>query len=229
MYYFNQRCIQRQPREKFKRLKAPEYDYTKTGMLVTWLFLKYDLSFTDYENKTKRERKMLQEEFFSDTAEYRQDDIWLFKNHIEEFRKKNNIAKSDFDIRIIKEVEKYMNVRLPKQYVEYLQKNYGISKIYGNKLLGMKFDGSIRFAEETLSQRGFNFPEYYIVVENTFHFKSCLNCRNGNVVSWYSDETIFEPEFNCRKQPFYVYNDFNEYLSSLKERYKMMYFDNMDN
>ena len=64
MYYFDQRSIQRPPREKFKRLKAPKYDYTKTGMLVIWLFLKYDLSFTDYENKTKRERKMLREEFF---------------------------------------------------------------------------------------------------------------------------------------------------------------------
>ena len=56
---------------KMKRSKTPDCDYTKTGNFSTWLFLKYDMTYKTFRNKSKNRRAVIKEEFLSDTDEYR--------------------------------------------------------------------------------------------------------------------------------------------------------------
>lgn len=56
---------------KMKRSKTHDCDYTKTGNFSTWLFLKYEMTYKTYRNKSKNRRAVMKEEFLSDTNEYR--------------------------------------------------------------------------------------------------------------------------------------------------------------
>lgn len=58
-----------QPRaSKVIRSKLGKIDCTKAGSLTDWLFLKYDMSYNQYRNKSKSRRDALREEFMNDTG-----------------------------------------------------------------------------------------------------------------------------------------------------------------
>lgn len=74
----------RKPRDKFmnrthydhsvtntspiRRYKSDHVDYTKAESLSTWLFLKYDMSYKTYRNKSKPRRDILRREYTEDTG-----------------------------------------------------------------------------------------------------------------------------------------------------------------
>lgn len=51
-----------------KRYKGENVDYTKADTLSSWLFLKYDMSYKTYRNKSKSRRNELREEYMHDTG-----------------------------------------------------------------------------------------------------------------------------------------------------------------
>lgn len=51
-----------------KRYKGENVDYTKADTLSSWLFLKYDISYKTYRNKSKNTRNELREEYMRDTG-----------------------------------------------------------------------------------------------------------------------------------------------------------------
>ena len=51
-----------------KRYKGENVDYTKADTLSSWLFLKYDMSYKTYRNKSKNRRDKLREEYMHDTG-----------------------------------------------------------------------------------------------------------------------------------------------------------------
>ena len=51
-----------------KRYKGENADYTKASTLSSWLFLKYDMSYKTYRNKSKNRRDELRKEYMYDTG-----------------------------------------------------------------------------------------------------------------------------------------------------------------
>lgn len=53
---------------KVVRKKMDKVDYTKATTISSWLFLKYDMSYKTYRNKSPKRRAKLLEEFLQDTG-----------------------------------------------------------------------------------------------------------------------------------------------------------------
>ena len=53
---------------KMTRSKGDFVDYTKATSLSSWLFLKYDMSYKTYRNKSKSKRQELKDEYLKDTG-----------------------------------------------------------------------------------------------------------------------------------------------------------------
>lgn len=60
---------------KMQRSKAEKTDFTKAKTLSSWLFLKYDMSYKTYRNKSKARRAELREEYLSDTGNPTRPDV----------------------------------------------------------------------------------------------------------------------------------------------------------
>lgn len=58
---------------KIVRKKLEQVDYTKATTLSSWLFLKYDMSYKQYRNKSPKRRQELKEEFLNDTYQARKE------------------------------------------------------------------------------------------------------------------------------------------------------------
>ena len=53
---------------KVVRSKAESVDFTKASSLTSWLFLKYDMTYHTYRNKSKARREALRVEYMADTG-----------------------------------------------------------------------------------------------------------------------------------------------------------------
>lgn len=53
---------------KMVRIHSETEDYHKASSLSSWLFMKYDLSYKTYRNKSKARREQLREEYCRDTG-----------------------------------------------------------------------------------------------------------------------------------------------------------------
>lgn len=53
---------------KIVHMKGEHPDYTKASSLTDWLFLKYDMTYKQYRNKSKSRRDSLRAEFMEDTG-----------------------------------------------------------------------------------------------------------------------------------------------------------------
>lgn len=53
---------------KMIRIKGENADYTKACSLTDWLFLKYDMTYKTYRNKSKNSRDKLRLEYMQDTG-----------------------------------------------------------------------------------------------------------------------------------------------------------------
>lgn len=53
---------------KMTRIHSPNEDYHKASSLSSWLFMKYDMSYKTYRNKTKARRDELRAEYNADTG-----------------------------------------------------------------------------------------------------------------------------------------------------------------
>lgn len=52
---------------KMKRIHVEGEDYHKASCLSSWLFMKYDMSYKTYRNKSKTRRDALRKEYETDT------------------------------------------------------------------------------------------------------------------------------------------------------------------
>jgi len=53
---------------KMVRIKTEHSDYTKASNLTDWLFLKYDMTYKTFRNKSKKRRDELRLEYEQDTG-----------------------------------------------------------------------------------------------------------------------------------------------------------------
>ena len=89
---------------------------------------------------------------------------------------------------MLAEAQQKLGVPLPEQFIEYLNA-YSHGGV-GFEILGVGFDGSMAFLEETLEYREDGLPANLLVVENCDEWLYCIDANSGEVVSWYFDDDL---------------------------------------
>lgn len=84
---------------------------------------------------------------------------------------------------MIETAEKTLNVKLPEQYIEFLQM-FGHGGIGGIEILGVGLTGRMIFVETTLDYRDEELPRNLVVIENVDEWLTCIDCNNGKIVTW---------------------------------------------
>lgn len=100
---------------------------------------------------------------------------------------------------MLAEAQQKLGFPMPEQFVEYLNA-YGHGGI-GFEVLGVGFDGTMFFLDETLEYREDGLPDNLLVVENCDEWLYCIDADTGEVVSWYFDD-----------DPSVDYSCFDDYL-----------------
>ena len=88
---------------------------------------------------------------------------------------------------------KKMQVKLPKEYNEYLM-TYGHGGLAGLEILGVGLTGRIIFVDTTLEYREEDLPNNLVVIENVDEWLMCLDCNTEEVVLWNFDGNIKEKD-----------------------------------
>ena len=89
---------------------------------------------------------------------------------------------------MLAEAQQKLGFPLPEQFIEYLNA-YSHGGV-GFEILGVGFDGSMAFLEETLEYREDGLPANLLVVENCDEWLYCIDANSGEVVSWYFDDDL---------------------------------------
>ena len=89
---------------------------------------------------------------------------------------------------MLAEAQQKLGFPLPEQFIEYLNA-YSHGGV-GFEILGVGFDGSKAFLEETLEYREDGLPANLLVVENCDEWLYCIDANSGEVVSWYFDDDL---------------------------------------
>ena len=129
---------------------------------------------------------------------------------ITRFEDKGSFTKVAPNQEMLAEVEKKLGLSVPEQFLEYL-KAYSHGGI-GFEILGIGFDGSISFLEETLEYREDGLPNNLLVVENCDEWLYCIDVNTGEVVSWSIDEdpSVEYPSFDS-----YLVDRLNDAIENL--------------
>ncbi len=129
---------------------------------------------------------------------------------ITRFEDKGSFTKVAPNQEMLAEVEEKLGFSVPEQFLEYL-KAYSHGGI-GFEILGIGFDGSISFLEETLEYREDGLPNNLLVVENCDEWLYCIDVNTGEVVSWSIDEdpSVEYPSFDS-----YLVDRLNDAIENL--------------
>lgn len=87
---------------------------------------------------------------------------------------------------MLAEAQQKLGFPLPEQFLEYL--NVYSHGGAGFEILGIGFDGSMVFLDETLEYREDGLPDNLLVVENCDEWLYCIDANTDEVVSWYFDD-----------------------------------------
>ena len=87
---------------------------------------------------------------------------------------------------MLAEAQQKLGFPIPEQFIEYhnVYSHGGI----GFEILGVGFDGTMFFLDETLEYREDGLPGNLLVVENCDEWLYCVDANTGEVVSWYFDD-----------------------------------------
>lgn len=99
---------------KMTHIKGPDADYTKASFLTDWLYLKYDMSYKTYRNKSRNRRLELKGEFLLDTT-------WSFEKYCEKYGKTIEEIKKESEIIQCawhEEYETWLSEELDKYYLD---------------------------------------------------------------------------------------------------------------
>ncbi len=84
---------------------------------------------------------------------------------------------------MIATAEKSLDLKLPKQYIEFL-KMFGHGGIGGLEVLGFGLTGRMIFVDTTLEYRDEDLPKNLVVIENVDEWLTCIDCNTEKIVSW---------------------------------------------
>lgn len=105
------------------------------------------------------------------------------KDLIKQYEVKGSFTYETISDEQIKEAENLLSVKIPSQYLEFLQE-YGFGGIGGVEIIGVGGNGNLVFVEETLEYRRYGLPDNLIVIEDCGEWIYCINAETEAVISW---------------------------------------------
>ncbi len=105
------------------------------------------------------------------------------KELISRYEEEDDFTRMSPTPEMLAKVKSELGVDIPTQFLEYLN-DYSYGGIGGVRILGIGFDNSIMFMEETQEYREDGLPHKFIVVENCGEFLYCVDSETGEIVSW---------------------------------------------
>jgi hypothetical protein len=96
---------------------------------------------------------------------------------------------------MIATAEKSLDLKLPKQYIEFL-KMFGHGGIGGLEVLGFGLTGRMIFVDTTMEYRDEELPKNLVVIENVDEWLTCIDCNTEKIVSWDFSGHIKE-DYDC--------------------------------
>ncbi len=105
------------------------------------------------------------------------------KDLIKQYEVKGSFTYETISDEQIKEAENSLSVKIPSQYLEFLQE-YGFGGIGGVEIIGVGGNGNLVFVEETLEYRRYGLPDNLIVIEDCGEWIYCINAETEAVISW---------------------------------------------
>lgn len=116
------------------------------------------------------------------------------KELISQYGKDGSFTKIAPNQAMLEQAESRLGFSIPEQYLEFL--NTYSQGGFGFEILGVGFDGSVSFLEETLEYREDGLPENLLVVENCDEWLYRIDSDTGGVVSWFLDGEAC-PAYSC--------------------------------
>lgn len=116
------------------------------------------------------------------------------KELVARFGKDGSFTKVPPTKAMLEEAKNKLGFPVPKQFLEYLD-TYSEGG-FGFEILGVGFDGSMSFLDETLDYRNDGLPENLLVVENCDEWLYCIDSNTDEIVSWYPDGEVY-PAYPC--------------------------------
>ncbi len=108
---------------------------------------------------------------------------------IKKYQRPTSFNHAPFTVKEKTHAQQELGVTLPKEYVAFLDR-YGHGGLDGFEILDIGLDGSNIFLEATLEYRKHGLPKNLVVIENRDEWLECLDCDNGEVVSWSMNSDI---------------------------------------
>ena len=102
---------------------------------------------------------------------------------IKEYEEPGDFTHATVTDDMIKTAENTLNVKLPEQYIAFLQ-TFGHGGICGIEILGVGITGRMIFADTTLDYRDKGLPDDLVVIENVDEWLTCIDCNTYRIVSW---------------------------------------------
>lgn len=104
-------------------------------------------------------------------------------NTIKKYEKHGDFTHATVTDEMIVAAEKILNVKLPKQYISFLQM-FGHGGIGGLEVLGVGLTGRMLFVDTTLDYREEELPDNLVAIENVDEWLTCIDCNTEKIVSW---------------------------------------------
>lgn len=132
------------------------------------------------------------------------------KNLIAQYEDRGSFTHKAPTKEMLETIKNKLGFNVPDQYLEYLN-NYSHGGI-GFEILGIGFDDSISFLEDTVEYRKEGLPVNLLVVENCGEWLYCIDVNTGEVVSWSADE---KPEVEFATFDDYILDRLNDAIENL--------------
>ena len=119
----------------------------------------------------------------------------LILETIKKYEKPGDFTYVTVTDEMIATAEKSLDLKLPKQYIEFL-KMFGHGGIGGLEVLGFGLTGRMIFVDTTLEYRDEELPKNLVVIENVDEWLTCIDCDTEKIVSWDYNGYIKE-DYDC--------------------------------
>ena len=111
------------------------------------------------------------------------------KSLISQYERKGSFTYMKLTPSMLASAQQQLGVTIPAQFIDYIN-SYSHGGIGGIEILGIGFDNSICFLEETLDYRSYGLPENLLVVENCDEWLYCIDVNTNQVVSWSFEDGV---------------------------------------
>ena len=135
----------------------------------------------------------------------------LILEKIKKYEKPGDFTYADVTTEMIATVESILKVKLPSQYISFLQM-FGHGGICGIEVMGIGLTGRMIFVDTTIEYRDEGLPKNLVAIENVDEWLTCIDCNTGKIVSWDFSGYIKE-DYECFDD--YLINQMNTAIENI--------------